>query len=199
MAICQSNYLINLLSACETLEKTGRGVSIGISGSSGTTDRFRFIRERVSDTEGSEGGASTSSSIDPRDLLLFLRLKINKSTWGYKQWKSSSCSEYTNPYTQLFHDMAKKKSHLICALPNSWNYGRRTGNVTPFYVRFLLEILYLEDDLSEKESSLLLADNWSWTGVMSSWRRLRSIDTEASLGISIEESSCYRKINLLTM
>lgn len=81
MATCQSNYLINLLSACETLEKTGTGVSIiGISGSSGTTDRFRFIRERVSDTEGSEGGASTSSSIDPRDLLLFLRLKINKST-----------------------------------------------------------------------------------------------------------------------
>lgn len=80
MAMCQSNYLINLLSACETLEKTGTGVSIGISGSSGTTDRFRFIRERVSDTEGSEGGASTSSSIDPRDLLLFLRLKINKST-----------------------------------------------------------------------------------------------------------------------
>lgn len=80
MAMCQSNYLINLLSACETLEKTGTGVSIiGISGSSGTTERFRFIRERVSDTEGSEGGASTSSSIDPRDLLLFLRLKINKS------------------------------------------------------------------------------------------------------------------------
>lgn len=37
-----------------------------------------------------------------------------------------------------------------------------------FYVRFLLEILYLEDDLSEKESSLPLADKWSWTGVMSS-------------------------------
>lgn len=111
MAMCQSNYLINLLSACETLEKTGTGVSIiGISGSSGTTDRFRFIRERVSDTEGSEGGASTSSSIDPRDLLLFLRLKINKSTWGYKQWKSSSCSEYSNLNTQLFHDMAKKKA-----------------------------------------------------------------------------------------
>lgn len=115
MAPCQSNYLINLLSACETLEKTGRGVSIiGISGSSGTTDRFRFIRERVSDTEGSEGGASTSSSIDPRDLLLFLRLKINKSKWGYKQWKSSSCSEYTNPNTQLFHDMAKKKPFNMC-------------------------------------------------------------------------------------
>lgn len=76
-----TNYLINLLSACVILEKTGTGVSIiGISGSSGTTDRLRFIRESVSDTEGSEGGASTSSSIDPRDLLLFLRLKINTST-----------------------------------------------------------------------------------------------------------------------
>lgn len=35
-----------------------------------------------------------------------------------------------------------------------------------FYVRFLLEILYLEDDLLEKELFLFLVDNWSWIGVM---------------------------------
>ena len=69
-------YLINLLSACEILEMTGIGVStIGISVSSGTTDRLRLMRERLSDTEGSEGGASISSSMDPRDRLLLRRLK----------------------------------------------------------------------------------------------------------------------------
>lgn len=35
-----------------------------------------------------------------------------------------------------------------------------------FYVRFLLEILYLEDDLLEKELFLFLVDKWSWIGVM---------------------------------
>lgn len=117
MAMCQSNYLINLLSACETLEKTGTGVSIiGISGSSGTTDRFRFIRERVSDTEGSEGGASTSSSIDPRDLLLFLRLKINphEARNNEKAVAALNIAILTHNFFTIW-----QKSHLICALPNS--------------------------------------------------------------------------------
>ena len=48
---------------------------MGISVSSGTTDRLRLMRERLSDTEGSEGGASISSSMDPRDRLLLHRLK----------------------------------------------------------------------------------------------------------------------------
>ena len=77
-------YLINLLSACEILEMTGIGVStMGISVSSGTTDRLRLMRERLSDTEGSEGGASISSSMDPRDRLLLRRLKQKfKFRWG---------------------------------------------------------------------------------------------------------------------
>lgn len=71
--------MINLFFVCEILEKIGIGVFIiGIFGFLGIIDRFRFIRERVFDIEGFEGGVSIFFLIDFRDLFFFFRLKINK-------------------------------------------------------------------------------------------------------------------------